>query len=108
VNSRVFCPYPEGTTSASGQAICFNLQWAIVVTDTGRDLPRETLPYIFETFERVSGTGAGVHPSSGLGLSVVKNLVYLMGGHVNVDSEVGRGSTFTILLPLASVREKQR
>jgi len=81
--------------------------WAIVVADTGCGIPQEALPYIFESFERASGAAPGVHVGSGLGLSIVKNLVYLMGGHVNVDSDVGQGSTFTILLPLASVREKQ-
>jgi signal transduction histidine kinase len=73
--------------------------WGIQVTDTGEGIPREELPRIFETFRQVEGTTTRVHGGFGLGLSIVKQLVNLMGGEVSVDSELGKGSTFSITLP---------
>lgn len=74
-------------------------QWGITVVDTGKGIPKEELPNIFETFRQVEGTTTRVHGGFGLGLSIVKQLVTLMGGNISVDSEVGIGSTFSIMLP---------
>ena len=73
--------------------------WGIQVTDTGQGIPKEELPRIFETFRQVEGTTTRVHGGFGLGLSIVKQLVNLMGGEVSVESELGKGSTFSITLP---------
>ena len=73
--------------------------WGIQVTDTGQGIPKEELPNIFETFRQVEGTTTRVHGGFGLGLSIVKQLATLMGGDVSVDSELGKGSTFSITLP---------
>jgi PAS domain S-box-containing protein len=73
--------------------------WGIQVTDTGQGIPKDELPRIFETFRQVEGTTTRVHGGFGLGLSIVKQLVNLMGGEVSVDSELGKGSTFSITLP---------
>lgn len=75
-------------------------QWKISVSDTGQGIPNEDLPHIFDTFRQVEGTTTRVHGGFGLGLSIVKQLVNLMGGKISVESEVGRGSTFSITLPL--------
>lgn len=72
----------------------------IAVTDTGRGIAAEDLPLIFERFHR--GTDTQTIPGSGLGLSIVQEAVGRMGGRVTVESEVGKGSRFTIVLPLAS------
>jgi signal transduction histidine kinase len=74
-------------------------QWEIAVTDTGQGIPKEDLPSIFDAFRQVEGTTTRVHGGFGLGLSIVKQLVTLMGGNISVDSELGRGSTFSIALP---------
>jgi signal transduction histidine kinase len=73
--------------------------WGIKVSDTGLGIPKEELPRIFETFRQVEGTTTRVHGGFGLGLSIVKHLVTLMGGNVSVESELGKGSVFSITLP---------
>jgi len=71
------------------------------VTDTGVGIPAADLDRIFERFYRVDRARSHAAGSTGLGLSIVKNLVLRMGGQVSVESELGRGSTFTVRLPLA-------
>ncbi len=79
--------------------------WAIQVTDTGYGIPVEAQRYIFEAFRQMDGTVTRAHGGSGLGLSIVKQLVELMGGEVRLESEVGRGSDFTVLFPLTVERD---
>lgn len=71
--------------------------WAIQVTDTGPGIPKEAQQMIFEAFRQVEGNTRG---GSGLGLSIVSQLTTLMNGKVELQSEIGKGSTFTIMLPL--------
>jgi signal transduction histidine kinase len=80
-------------------------QWGITVTDTGQGIPKEELPHIFDTFRQVEGTTTRVHGGFGLGLSIVKQLVSLMGGNISVESEVGKGSTFSITFPIEIKRK---
>jgi two-component system phosphate regulon sensor histidine kinase PhoR len=64
-------------------------------TDTGKGISREHLPHVFEAFYKVSADSKG----SGLGLSIVKKIVEAHGGKIWVESEPGRGSTFSFTLP---------
>jgi signal transduction histidine kinase len=73
--------------------------WAMRVEDTGAGIPPEAREYIFEPFRQVDNAITHQNRGTGLGLSITKHLVELMGGTIQVDSEVGRGSTFTIILP---------
>ena len=74
--------------------------WRIVVRDTGIGIPEKRLPDIFEPFRRGSDYATRCHQGAGLGLSIVKNLVTLMNGRVEVESAVGKGSVFTVTLPM--------
>ena len=73
--------------------------WSVSVSDTGKGIPKDDIEYIFDAFRQVEGTTTRVHGGFGLGLSIVKQLVNLMGGNISVESELGRGSTFSITLP---------
>jgi len=80
--------------------------WALDVTDTGPGIPLEAQGFIFEAFRQVDDTVTRRHAGSGLGLSIVKQLVTLLGGEVSLISAVGRGSTFRIILPLTPIEEQ--
>ena len=70
------------------------------VTDTGVGIPAAEQHRLFERFHRVSGARLRSHEGSGIGLALVAELVGLHGGTVGVDSEPGRGSTFTVRVPI--------
>jgi PAS domain S-box-containing protein len=74
--------------------------WAIRVSDTGAGIPQEAQEYIFEPFRQVDNAITHYNRGTGLGLSITKQLVELMDGHIDLESEVGRGSTFTVTLPI--------
>ena len=71
----------------------------INVSDTGLGIPKEELPKIFNRFYRVHRPGKQIR-GTGLGLAIVKEIVRLHGGRIEVESEVEKGSSFTIFLPL--------
>ncbi|HEU4509479.1 MAG TPA: ATP-binding protein [Pyrinomonadaceae bacterium] len=72
------------------------------VSDTGTGIPDSELPHLFERFHRVKGARGRSYEGSGIGLALVQELVKLHGGDVGVTSEVDRGSTFTVSLPIGS------
>lgn len=87
----------------------------ITVTDTGMGIRADQLPYLFERFRQADGSATRGHEGSGLGLALVQSLVELHGGEIAVCSEYGRGSAFTITLPLghhhlppSQIAEQQR
>ena len=73
----------------------------ISVSDTGCGIPKEKLLAIFEEFEQVDGSAARKHNGAGLGLAISKKMVEAMGGSLSVESAMGKGSTFSMRLPLA-------
>lgn len=88
-----------------GQVLVFLLrvsdsEWAMRVADTGAGIPREAQEYIFDPFRQVDNSITRDNRGTGLGLSITKQLVELMGGRLKLESEVGLGSTFTVILPL--------
>jgi hypothetical protein len=70
------------------------------VSDTGTGIPAEELPPLFERFHRVKGARGRTFEGSCIGLAHVQELVKLHGGATRVESEVDRGSAFTVTIPL--------
>ena len=71
----------------------------IAVADTGKGIPADEIDTIFDEYRQVKGSDAE-GKGTGLGLSITKRFAELLGGTVSVVSDVGRGSTFTIRLPI--------
>ena len=72
------------------------------VRDTGTGVPQEELPHLFERFHRIRGAKARTHEGTGIGLALVQELVRLHGGRIGVESEFGKGTTFTVSIPTGS------
>jgi len=102
-NSIKFCSRGQSVYLAARAA---NGQLEIVVRDTGPGIGPEELPNLFEPFAQRSSKPTAGEPSTGLGLSIVKQIVELHGGRVSVESALGRGTAFTLHLPLRYSRPK--
>ena len=85
-------------TGPTGDAV------SIAIEDTGIGIARADLTRIFDEFEQVrpGGRGDSIARGTGLGLAVSRKLARLLGGEVTVDSQIGHGSRFTLVLPLES------
>ena len=77
----------------SGEAVC------VRVTDAGMGIPPEALPRIFEPFYRAANAREGSARGMGLGLPISRALVEAHGGTITVESVLGTGTTFTVMLP---------
>ena len=76
----------------------------LTVSDTGIGIAQEALHLIFEEFRQAEAPTGKRYGGTGLGLAIVKRLVTLLGGDIGVESEVGKGTTFTITLPVSLQR----
>lgn len=95
-NAIKFTP-KEGKVSVTVR--CQGEELVICVSDTGRGIPKEALPKIFERFYCIHQPGKQIQ-GTGLGLAIVKKIIMAHGGRIEVESEVGQGTTFSVFLPL--------
>ena len=72
----------------------------IAVSDTGKGIPADELPTIFDEYRQAKGSESSVQKGTGLGLSITKKFAELLGGTIGVESEVGKGSVFTVRVPM--------
>jgi signal transduction histidine kinase len=79
----------------------------VAVTDTGEGIAPEDLPRVFERFWRGDKSRNSNTGSSGIGLAITKRLVELQGGHIEVESQLGQGTTFRFCLPVATPERSQ-
>ena len=82
-------------------------KYKIVVEDTGVGMSEDFLPQLFEPYARETRFGVKKVAGTGLGMPIVKNLVTQMSGQIYVDSEAGKGTTFTIVIPFTAVKEEK-
>jgi signal transduction histidine kinase len=73
---------------------------AISVSDTGRGIPADELPFIFDEYHQVKGVESSIQKGTGLGLSIAQKCAELLGGTIEVKSELGMGSVFTLRIPM--------
>ena len=96
---------PAGGRVTISAALAPDGRVALIVADTGSGIAPEDLPRIFERFYRADSARARATGGSGLGLTIARRLVEAHGGGIEVESSLGVGSRFTVLLPVATVAD---
>ncbi|MCC6617318.1 MAG: hypothetical protein IT320_27845 [Anaerolineae bacterium] len=82
--------------------------WTLKVSDTGIGMAQDVLTYVFEPFRQVDGTNTRKYKGTGLGLAITKRLVECLEGTITVDSELGKGSVFTVRLPTMPIPQHRK
>jgi signal transduction histidine kinase/CheY-like chemotaxis protein/HPt (histidine-containing phosphotransfer) domain-containing protein len=100
-NAIKFTDRGEIVVRASGTAAAGDFMLQVSVTDTGPGIPKQTQALIFQAFSQADSSTARRFGGTGLGLTIASQLVTLMGGRIGVESEPGRGATFTFTARLA-------
>jgi PAS domain S-box-containing protein len=92
-------------TFAGGITVCLRQKSGgavLTVKDTGGGIPESEIPRLFDRFHRVEGARGRTHEGTGIGLALVQELAKLHGGTVRAESVCGKGSTFTVTIPLGT------
>ncbi len=79
----------------------------IEISDTGIGIPKDRIEQIFDDFEQASNDISRQYGGTGLGLTICKNLIDMMDGYIEVESDEGKGASFTITLPLRVLKEDE-
>lgn len=82
-------------------------QYEFICIDTGIGISDEFLPHIFEPFSRAEDSKISTIQGTGLGMAITENIVRMMNGTIGVESEVGKGSKFTVSVPLEICKEEE-
>lgn len=93
--------YTEAGGSVSGRVVTHGAEVAVVVEDSGVGIPQRDVGRVFERFYRVDRGRAAKTGGTGLGLSIVRNVAVNHGGRVELTSQEGVGSTFSMILPIS-------
>lgn len=101
-NALKFTHFGHVLVDITGQKSGDNVELCIRVEDTGIGIPEKDIETVFQKFRQVDGTTTREYEGTGLGLSISSNLVELMGGKITVDSQLDKGSVFTVTLSLPS------
>ena len=93
--------FEDGTGSGFGAVLMDMPRRAVAFTvrDTGIGVPESEFEKIFDAFYQVDGSATREHGGAGIGLSVVKRMTLMHGGRIDIASEVGAGTTFTVTIP---------
>jgi two-component system phosphate regulon sensor histidine kinase PhoR len=97
---------PEGGRIGIAWRVREDGRGEVTVSDTGIGVAREHIPRLTERFYRVDGSRSRETGGTGLGLSIVKHVVQRHGGELDVHSEVGKGSSFSLVFPAARIRAR--
>lgn len=92
----------HGSVTVSAETSVIGETWEIHVADTGPGIPPELLPFVFDKFRQIDSATTRNYSGAGLGLYIVKNFVALLGGAIEVRSDLGKGTVFSVKLPLGS------
>jgi len=96
--------YTPGGGAVSSTLVRKNGSALVSISDTGTGIPAEDLPNIFDRFYRVDKARSRAEGGLGLGLAIASSIAKLHGGGIDVESQVGKGSTFHITLPLSETQ----
>ena len=91
---------PKGQVAVRVCTLAEQEKMKVEVADSGIGIPAQEIPFIFDEFRQVDGSMSRTYGGMGLGLALVKKLVTLLRGEITVTSQEGKGSTFTVVLPL--------
>lgn len=100
IGNTIKYSYPETTTVLRTELV--NGEIHILVTDSGQGIPPDDLPKLFQAFGKASVRPTAGEKSHGLGLAICRRIVEAHKGRIWCESEVGKGSTFIVALPLSS------